>query len=73
MQVCHHPPISAFWYESTASDGRASVQATGIDQIAAKFNGTSVRIAAGSQNKGIFVRIPDVSKDEYQVRTLCAS
>ena len=46
------------------------MQATGIDQIAAKFNGTSVRIAAGSQNKGIFVRIPDVSKDEYQVRRM---
>lgn len=66
-QVCHHPPISAFWYESTSSDSRASVQATGVDQIAAKFNGTSVRIAAGSQNKGIFVRIPELTDDEYRV------
>lgn len=66
-QVCHHPPISAFWYESTPGEGRAAVTATGVDQIAAKFNGTSVRIAAGSQNKGIFVQIPDVTEDEYNV------
>lgn len=42
FQVSHHPPISAFWYESTPGKGRAKVLASGVDQIAAKFNGTSV-------------------------------
>lgn len=68
LQVCHHPPISAFWYESTGSDSRAGVQATGIDHLAARFNGTSVKIAAGSSNKGIFVKIPSLpTAPEYQI------
>ncbi|CAD6586329.1 MAG: hypothetical protein CYPHOPRED_003515 [Cyphobasidiales sp. Tagirdzhanova-0007] len=66
-QISHHPPISAFWYESTASTSRAAVQATGVDQIAAKFNGTSVKIGPGSQNKGIFIRAPSATPDEYQI------
>jgi len=66
-QVCHHPPISAFWYESTSTAKLAGVRATGVDQIAAKFNGTSVKIGPGSQNKGIFVTIPEVGPEEYQI------
>ncbi|KAL7006877.1 hypothetical protein EMMF5_003461 [Cystobasidiomycetes sp. EMM_F5] len=66
-QVCHHPPISAYWYESSSDESRGAVTATGIDQITAKFNGTSIKIAPGSQNKGIFVKVPEVTTDEYQI------
>lgn len=52
-QVSHHPPISAY-YASCPSRG---IEAEGIDQIAARVSGTTVRIAPGAANKGIFVRL----------------
>ncbi|CAG8791952.1 24117_t:CDS:2, partial [Dentiscutata erythropus] len=36
-QICHHPPVSAFHYNCE----EAGVSAYGIDQIAARFTGTS--------------------------------
>jgi oxysterol-binding protein-related protein 9/10/11 len=52
-QVSHHPPISAF---HGACPSR-NLEITGIDQISAKVSGTSLRVAPGSFNKGIFVKI----------------
>jgi hypothetical protein len=52
-QISHHPPISAYHAECPARN----IELTGIDQIAAKVSGTSVRVAPGSSNKGIFVRL----------------
>ncbi|KDQ59990.1 hypothetical protein JAAARDRAFT_32354 [Jaapia argillacea MUCL 33604] len=52
-QVSHHPPISAFY----AACPSRSVEMTGIDQISAKVSGTSVKVAPGSFNKGIFIRL----------------
>jgi hypothetical protein len=70
-QVSHHPPISCFWYESQpGANGSPKVQASGVDQISAKFTGTSVKVCAGSQNQGIFVRLPELG-EEYQVGVLC--
>lgn len=42
------------YYASCPARG---VELTGIDQISAKVSGTSVRIAPGSFNKGIFVKL----------------
>ncbi|EGN92497.1 hypothetical protein SERLA73DRAFT_190976 [Serpula lacrymans var. lacrymans S7.3] len=52
-QVSHHPPVSAY-YGSCPS---RSVEMMGIDQISAKVSGTTLRVAPGSFNKGIYVRI----------------
>ncbi|KIM42206.1 hypothetical protein M413DRAFT_409397 [Hebeloma cylindrosporum] len=45
-QVSHHPPISAYF---------ASM--SGIDQISAKVSGTTLRVAPGQFNQGIFVHL----------------
>lgn len=52
-QVSHHPPVSAYY----ASCPARSLELTGIDQITAKVSGTTLRVAAGSHNKGIFINI----------------
>lgn len=52
-QVSHHPPVSAYY----ASCPARSLELTGIDQISAKVSGTTLRVAPGSFNKGIFVSI----------------
>jgi hypothetical protein len=66
-QVSHHPPISCFWYESqSGTNGSRRVQACGVDQISAKFTGTSIKVCAGSQNQGVFIRLPERG-EEYQV------
>lgn len=69
-QVSHHPPISCFWYEARSkADGQASkplVIAHGVDQISAKFTGTSVKVFPGPMNKGIFVKLPD-RHEEYEI------
>ncbi|KZT33032.1 hypothetical protein SISSUDRAFT_1027985 [Sistotremastrum suecicum HHB10207 ss-3] len=54
-QISHHPPISAFHY-TVPSRG---LSATGIDQIHARVSGTSVKVAPGAKNKGIFVNIEE--------------
>lgn len=72
-QVSHHPPISCFWYEArprsespTNSSVKPCVIAHGVDQISAKFTGTSVKVFPGSMNKGIFVKLPNRS-EEYEI------
>lgn len=52
-QVSHHPPISAYY----ASCPARSIEMTGIDQLTAKLSGTTLRVAAGSYNKGIYINI----------------
>ncbi|KAI0747013.1 hypothetical protein C8Q80DRAFT_1178825 [Daedaleopsis nitida] len=52
-QVSHHPPVSAYH----AACPSRHLELTGIDQISAKVSGTTLRVAPGSFNKGIFVRI----------------
>ncbi|KAI0694512.1 hypothetical protein BC835DRAFT_1274389 [Cytidiella melzeri] len=51
-QVSHHPPVSAF----LAICPSRQLEMVGIDQITAKVSGMNVRVAAGSFNKGIFIR-----------------
>lgn len=52
-QVSHHPPISSYFVSCPARH----VTASGVDQIAAKVSGTTIRVSPGASNKGIFVRI----------------
>jgi len=52
-QVSHHPPISAYY----ASCPAKHVEMCGIDQISAKVSGTTVRVAPGEFNKGLFVKM----------------
>ncbi|KAJ7089220.1 hypothetical protein B0H15DRAFT_780149 [Mycena belliarum] len=54
-QVSHHPPVSAYY----ASCPSRSLELYGIDQISAKVSGTTLRVAPGAFNKGIFVNITD--------------
>lgn len=68
-QVSHHPPISTFWLETFngTGTGKQKVQACGVDQISAKFTGTSVRCYPGSQSRGMFVKFPERGDEEYEV------
>ena len=52
-QVSHHPPISAYF----ASCPARSIEMLGIDQISAKVSGTTLRVAPGQFNQGIFVHL----------------
>lgn len=52
-QVSHHPPVSAYYALCPAR----SLEMVGVDQISAKVSGTTLRVAPGSFNKGIFVNI----------------
>ncbi|KAJ3755961.1 hypothetical protein EV360DRAFT_48797 [Lentinula raphanica] len=52
-QISHHPPISAYYAACPAR----SVEMLGIDQISAKVSGTTLKVAPGSFNKGMFVNI----------------
>lgn len=70
-QVSHHPPVSCFWYQSESISGddrkgKGRVIAYGVDQISAKFTGTSVKVYPGNFNRGIFVRLED-RDEEYEV------
>lgn len=55
--------MSAFYIECP----ERGVSARGFDQISAKFTGTSVRVAPGEHNLGIFVNIEKRSNEEYQL------
>lgn len=70
-QVSHHPPISAYHAECPARH----IEMTGIDQIAAKVSGTSVRVAPGAANKGIFVKLTggNGEGEQYQITHPVAS
>ncbi|GJE86622.1 oxysterol-binding protein-like protein [Phanerochaete sordida] len=54
-QISHHPPVSAFH----ASCPSRHLTMCGIDQISAKVSGTTVRVAPGQYNKGIYVHVED--------------
>ena len=54
-QISHHPPVSAFYAACPARH----VSMCGIDQISAKVSGTTVRVAPGSYNKGVFMTVED--------------
>ncbi|GES92145.1 oxysterol binding protein (Orp8), putative [Rhizophagus clarus] len=60
-QISHHPPVSAFHYHCKEK----GVSAYGIDQISAKFTGTSVKIGPGEQNKGIYINLANRDNEEY--------
>lgn len=71
-QVSHHPPISSFFVECK----EAGVQLSGVDQLSAKFTGTSVRVFPGEHNKGIFLNLTEQSAapgEEYQITHPTAS
>ncbi|WVN88574.1 uncharacterized protein L203_103785 [Cryptococcus depauperatus CBS 7841] len=65
-QISHHPPISAAYYCCPEK----GIEASCVDQIAARVSGMSVKIGPGSSNKGIFVRITREGpgqNEEYQI------
>jgi hypothetical protein len=62
-QTSHHPPISAFVYDCPEK----GIEATGYDQLSAKFTGTSVRVTPGQYNRGIFIRLKNRDNEEYHL------
>ncbi|KAL5332649.1 hypothetical protein BJX70DRAFT_392837 [Aspergillus crustosus] len=62
-QTSHHPPVSAFYFDCPET----GVSARGFDQISAKFTGTSIRVAPGQHNLGIFINISKRDNEEYQL------
>jgi hypothetical protein len=60
-QTSHHPPVSAYIY----SCPEKNIEAYGMDQIAAKFTGTTIKVQPGEQNEGIFVHLKDRG-EEYR-------
>ncbi|KAL2841232.1 hypothetical protein BJY01DRAFT_13569 [Aspergillus pseudoustus] len=62
-QTSHHPPVSAFYIDCPDT----GVSARGFDQISAKFTGTSIRVAPGQHNLGIFLNISQRDDEEYQL------
>ncbi|KAJ9210078.1 hypothetical protein DTO166G4_8339 [Paecilomyces variotii] len=62
-QTSHHPPVSAFYVDCP----ERGVTARGFDQISAKFTGTSIRVAPGQHNLGIFVNLSKWDDEEYQL------
>lgn len=74
-QVCHHPPISSFFVECKDT----GIELCGVDQLSAKFTGTSIRVFPGEMNKGIFVKLTEdvpvstAAGEEYQITHPTAS
>ncbi|KAE8224830.1 hypothetical protein CF319_g2320 [Tilletia indica] len=71
-QTSHHPPVSCY-YVSTDN-----VEAYGVDQLAARFTGSSVKIGPGAFAKGIFIKMKEGAKggsvgEEYQATHATAS
>ncbi|CCG82574.1 Putative uncharacterized protein [Taphrina deformans PYCC 5710] len=60
-QTSHHPPVSAYIYSCPDKD----IEAYGMDQIAARFTGTTIKVQPGEQNEGIFVNLKGRA-EEYQ-------
>ncbi|KAG8955057.1 hypothetical protein FRC03_011290 [Tulasnella sp. 419] len=63
-QISHHPPASSY-YMVAAGKG---VEAAGVDQIAAKVAGTTIRIQPGNMNQGIFINITSGNGEGEQYR-----
>ncbi|PYI10487.1 oxysterol-binding protein-like protein 1 [Aspergillus sclerotiicarbonarius CBS 121057] len=62
-QTSHHPPVSAFFIDCPDR----GLSARGFDQISAKFTGTSIRVAPGQHNLGIFVNLKNRDNEEYHL------
>lgn len=62
-QTSHHPPISAFVYDCPEK----GIEASGYDQLSAKFTGTSVKVTPGNFNQGIFIKLKKRDGEEYQL------
>jgi len=62
-QTSHHPPVSAFYVDCPEK----GISARGFDQISAKFTGTSIRVAPGAHNLGIFVTLEKRGNEQYQL------
>ncbi|ORY84445.1 hypothetical protein BCR37DRAFT_378472 [Protomyces lactucae-debilis] len=60
-QTSHHPPVSAYIY----SCPEKQIEAVGMDQIAAKFTGTTIKVEPGELNEGIFVKLKK-RNEEYR-------
>ncbi|CAD6887574.1 unnamed protein product [Tilletia laevis] len=73
-QVSHHPPISSYYVECNTGT-KSAVSLYGVDQISAKFTGTTVKVNAGEQNQGVFARIErgHGAGEEYQMTHPTAS
>ncbi|PPR03583.1 hypothetical protein CVT24_007586 [Panaeolus cyanescens] len=52
-QISHHPPVSAYY----AACPSRHIEMNGIDQIAAKVSGTTLRVAPGEYNRGIYIHL----------------
>jgi hypothetical protein len=52
-QVSHHPPVSAYF----AACPSRCIQMSGVDQISAKVSGTTLRVAPGQYNQGIYLNL----------------
>ena len=52
-QVSHHPPVSAYF----AACPSRYVQMSGVDQISAKVSGTTLRVAPGQYNQGLYLNL----------------
>jgi oxysterol-binding protein-related protein 9/10/11 len=52
-QVSHHPPISVYYGRCPARH----IELMGVDHIAARVSGTTVRVAPGVHNKGLHVKL----------------
>ena len=68
-QTSHHPPVSAFYIDCPVK----GISARGFDQITAKFTGTSVKVAPGAHNLGIFLNLKSRNNEEYQMTHPIAS
>ncbi|KAK0537689.1 hypothetical protein OC835_001661 [Tilletia horrida] len=71
-QTSHHPPISCFM---VVTDG---IEAYGVDQLSARFTGSSVKIGPGQFAKGVFLKLKEGAKggsegEEYQATHATAS
>ncbi|KAL9055693.1 MAG: hypothetical protein Q9162_003419 [Coniocarpon cinnabarinum] len=68
-QTSHHPPVSAYYIYCPEK----GISARGYDQLQAKFTGTSVRVAPGEYNKGIFITLDNYDNEEYNLTHPVAS
>ena len=62
-QISHHPAASSFYYYCPDK----GIVARGVDHMAAKFSGTSVKISAGELNHGIYISLESRDYEEYQI------
>ncbi len=62
-QTSHHPPVSAFYAECPSK----GISARGFDQIAAKFEFSSVKVSPGEHNLGIYITLHKRDEEEYHL------